>query len=112
VAGLNLRLRHSPGMMRREVSPDTSKSISDRECGAGDLSCFHSLPPEKHAVFQCGWAEKILTMLAKKIIQAGASGVTNTLAFIILARIAWENGSLAEIATRSPRFRISPIRVS
>ena len=54
MAGRNLRLRHSPGERRREVSRDTHEAPCETDSGVRDIPCLLPLSAEMHAVRQCG----------------------------------------------------------
>jgi len=54
VAGLNLPVRHSPGMTRREATRDASETGRESECSARELSCSFPLQRQLHALCQRG----------------------------------------------------------
>ncbi len=71
VAGLILRVRHSPGTTRREATRDASETGCESECGVREVSCLVPLQRPLHALCQCGASEK--NALARKAAaQVGA----------------------------------------
>jgi len=49
-----LRVRHSPGMTRREAARDASNARCESKSSVRGVSCLYPLRRELHAVCQCG----------------------------------------------------------
>jgi CDGSH-type Zn-finger protein len=62
VAGLNLPVRHSPGMTRREATRDASETGFEIECSVRELSCSLPLQGQLHALCQCGASGKMRSL--------------------------------------------------
>jgi len=59
VTGLNQQVRHSPGSMRRELSPVANETTCESDSGIRDISCFFPLQGRLHAMRQSGTYAKL-----------------------------------------------------
>ena len=62
MAALILRVRHSPGMTRREATRDASETECKAECSVRELSCSLPLQRQVHAVCQRGASGKMRSL--------------------------------------------------
>ena len=62
MAGLILRVRHSPGMTRREATRDASETGCEAVCCVRDLSCSLPLQRQLHALCQHGASGKMCSL--------------------------------------------------
>ena len=86
MAGLILRVRHSPGMKRREAARGASETRCEADSSVRELSCSLPLQRQVHAVCQRGASSKMraLPRFLLRFETGRNSGKAHTISVLLL----------------------------